>query len=318
MAEWLILLLLVPAIVVPVALFAGFAGCSFEHGQAGEPTPEPIILGAVGQDVSTIRLSWGWALPAQTFWIERTRSGPLPAIRIVSVPGSPPIFDDMDGLEAVTSYKYRVGGQQNEGSAVVWSPPVTGTTLGFEETFRETLTLNNDGWEGYTLVQRIEATALMGISRTQVKQVRITLHASADFDASIDRIFISGPSSASGANAYDSDPTDLTEVPLPQTPFVVPAGGSRELPPVNYIVQPGSQALLIAVDFTPGSPPSGVKAAVVSSARARAWWFQYDPDPPPPAPPRSPEAGIAPRSAGYDPAPDGAGGVYLIGQVDIG
>src|SRR5262249_25626549 len=30
MAEWLILLLLVPAIVVPVVLLIGFAGCSFD------------------------------------------------------------------------------------------------------------------------------------------------------------------------------------------------------------------------------------------------------------------------------------------------
>lgn len=316
MAEWLILLLLVPAIVVPVVLFAGFAGCSFEPGTSGPEAPVPIILLARGRDVSTIRLIWGWAEAAQTFWIARKRqppTGSLPAT--FSVPGSPTIFDDTGGLEAVTAYEYRVGGQQSDGS-IVWSPPVTGTTLGFEETFRETLTLDNEGWEGYTLVQRIEASALMAISRTQVKQVRITLHASPLNVASIDRVFISGPSSASGANEYDSDPDDLTEVPLPQTPFVVPAGGSRVLPPVNYIVQPGSQALLIAIDFTPSSPPSGVKTAVVSSERASAWWFRYAP--PPPAPQLPPEAGIATRSAGYDPAPAGAPQVYLIGLVEIG
>src|SRR6516162_1530513 len=52
MAEWLILLLLVPAIVVPVVLLAGFAGCQFV------PCPGARVDSAVGQDVSTITVTW--------------------------------------------------------------------------------------------------------------------------------------------------------------------------------------------------------------------------------------------------------------------
>jgi hypothetical protein len=52
MAEWLILLLLVPAIVAPVVLAFGFAGCSF-HG-AAVPLPEPTIDAATGTSFNTI------------------------------------------------------------------------------------------------------------------------------------------------------------------------------------------------------------------------------------------------------------------------
>jgi hypothetical protein len=93
----------------------------------------------------------------------------------------------------------------------------------------------------------------MPISRQQVKRAGVWFYASdvGAASASIDRVFISRPDPALGAKPYDSDPDDLTEVPLPQTPFVVPAGTKRGLPtgPVDYIVHPQSQALLIAVDL---------------------------------------------------------------------
>ena len=51
MGEWLILSLLVPAIVVPVVLLAGFAGCSFDPRGA---LPQLVIESAVGKSVSTL------------------------------------------------------------------------------------------------------------------------------------------------------------------------------------------------------------------------------------------------------------------------
>jgi hypothetical protein len=226
MAEWLILLLLVPAIVVPAVLLVGFAGCSFEHGSS--------------------------------------------------------------------------------------SP-------GFETTFDETGAFSRDGsgWEGFTLVQRIEAAGLNPTSRTFAK-VKITLFASTVSNASIDRIFISGPAST---KEWDSDSIDLTEVPLPNTPFVMPAGMSVTLDPVDYSVRPPSsdgtdpgRALLIAVDFSIPPTASGVRTAdQVPPDRAVAWWFQYYR--PPPQTPLPPEAGVPDgiRSAGYTSSPN----VYLIGKIEI-
>jgi hypothetical protein len=223
MAEWLLLLLLVPAIVVPVVLLVGFAGCHFEPGSA---------------------------------------------------PGLLTVFDETDAFS-------------RDGS----------------------------GWEGYTLVQRIESAGL-NVATGPFMQVKITLFASTVMDASIDRIFISGPASTKD---WDSD-TDLTEVPLPSTPFVLSAGTSVTLGPVDYSVQPPSsdgtdpgRALLIAIDFSVPPTASGVRTAdQVPPDRAVAWWFQYFR--PPPGPSLPPEAGLIPRSPGYTSSPN----VYLIGKIEIG
>jgi hypothetical protein len=188
----------------------------------------------------------------------------------------------------------------------------------FETTFDETGAFSRDGsgWEGYTLVQRIEPAGLTPVSNTQVTQVQITLFASTMSDASIDRIFISGP-----AATKDWDPDiDLTEVPLPNTPLVVSAGGSKTLDPVDYIVHPPSsdgtdpgRALLIAVDFSLPPTASGVRAAdQVPPDRAVAWWFQYYR--PPPDAPLPPEAALPIRSSDYTSSPN----FYLIGKVEIG
>jgi hypothetical protein len=197
MAEWLLLLLLVPAIVVPVVLLVGFAGCVFEHG-----------------------------------------------------------------------------------------------TSPFETTFSATGAFTGDGsgWEGYTLVQRIEPAGLNPATGPFV-QVKITLFASTVMDASIDRIFISGPASTKD---WDSD-TDLTEVS--STPFVVSAGTSVTLGPVNYTVHPPSidgidpgRALLIAVDFSVPPTASGIRLSgdPALAGMAAAYWFQY-------APPRHPPRRASPK-----------------------
>ena len=41
MAEWLILVLLVPAIVLPAVLLLGFAGCGIDRGGRARPMPPP-------------------------------------------------------------------------------------------------------------------------------------------------------------------------------------------------------------------------------------------------------------------------------------
>src|SRR5262245_50120761 len=106
MAEWLILLLVVPAIVVPVVLLAGFAGCGpdWQGFTVARPTPgfpDPIIISAEGKSACCITLNWTNNNPAIVkFQIER--DGQLLPTEPVSSP-----FDDC-GLLADTSYTYRV------------------------------------------------------------------------------------------------------------------------------------------------------------------------------------------------------------------
>jgi hypothetical protein len=68
----LTLLLLVPAVIVPVALLVGFAGCDRVFGLTEiNPTP-PIIDSATGKDVATITLIWHSDGAPQSYQFERT------------------------------------------------------------------------------------------------------------------------------------------------------------------------------------------------------------------------------------------------------
>src|SRR5262245_59673653 len=149
MADWLILLLLVPAIVMPVVLFVGFVGCVLNRegadfsggngGNGGSPDSPavavPILDSAVGTSVSSIILKWhldpndpDFSAP-HTFEIERTRPNSQQADPTFGVPDSP--FEDPDlptSNAAVEVYKYRVrsvrtsDGQQSDYSDSVSSP----------------------------------------------------------------------------------------------------------------------------------------------------------------------------------------------------
>jgi hypothetical protein len=264
MAEWLILLLLVPAIVVPVVLLVGFAGCSFEHGTAGTLAPlPPTMLSAIGKSVRVIHLTWTYADPdagpPKWFDVERTK---LPELTVAPLFQASSPHDDQ-GLEPATSYSYRVRAVFSDDPSG-WSESVVGTTLSFEETFSETLTGDDDKWEGYCLVQRIEPVRL---SRSGT-EVKLTLRASSVSDASIDKIYISKPA---GQPKYASA-SDLTAVT--STPFVVPANTAVTLPAVNYTLDEG-QPLLIAVDFKggPAPPPSGIRYTdAVTPQQASAYY----------------------------------------------
>jgi hypothetical protein len=213
MAEWLILLLLVPAVVVPVVLLVGFAGCDAVLG-IGRFGPGIFLDTPVGKTVNRITLSWSWSDPApQGFHVERTNPDFSKTPLNVPDPATRSIDDHNNGLEPNTNYSYTVSVVQSDGSFNPTSTSAIGTTLAFEATFDETSTFEDPtkgqdlgGWADFTLVQRIEAAALGTISRTQVDQVRITLRASnMAGDASIDRIFVSQPNPASHRPTPRSD-----------------------------------------------------------------------------------------------------------------
>src|SRR5262249_35753763 len=150
--EWFILLVLVTAIVVPVALLIGFAGCDRVFGitdiTAGGP---PIIDSATGKDGTTITLMWHSGAVPQNFQFERT--DPNGNITNFDAPSPPAPLDDT-GLDPATSYRYRVHGVFSNGDTSDWSAFVTGTTLPFASTYSKQLTSPGIGWQGYTLVQR--------------------------------------------------------------------------------------------------------------------------------------------------------------------
>jgi hypothetical protein len=262
----LTLLLLVPAVIVPVVLLVGFAGCDRVWGLTPIPSVGPMIDSATGKDATTITLIYNSGGTLQSYQFERTDPGGNVANFDAPAPAVP--FDDT-GLAPATSYNYRVRGIDTSGDPTDWSAPVTGTTLAFTSTYAKTLTDPAPGWEGYTVVQRIEATHLGATG----PHVRISVQASSASDASIDRVYISQADSA--GKAYDSA-ADLTLVydsaANQQQPFVVPAGATKSLPIVAYTIN-RVQALLIAVDFSP-TPASGVEyTPSVPSSEAVAYFL---------------------------------------------
>ncbi len=283
MAEWLILLLLVPAIVAPVVLVLGFAGCSFQPGSAS--LPEPTIDAATGTSFNTIRVTWGINGSASVTFQRTnldnsvTNLGVQPNSPFTDTVPTPTQSDQNPPLV----YQYQADNAAD--SPPAWStPPVSGKT--FELTFDGMLvpTIEGTGAEGMTQVQRIES----GYPLTKNgPSVQILLQADAVSGASIDAIYIS-QADPSQPNEPWQPANDLTQVPLPAQPFIMPPGGSVvALAPVAYTLDK-SKPLLIAVNYSV-SPASGVKASNPLPITQAAVYYKP-----------GAEAGLQTRSAGYN------------------
>jgi hypothetical protein len=162
----------------------------------------------------------------------------------------------------------------------------------FDVTFSEALN-TDDGinWQGFCLVQRIEAVRL---SLSGTEQVRLTLRAASSSSASIERIYISRPDPA--GDPYDSA-TDLTAII--STPLVIPANTAVTLPAVNYNLDE-AQPLLIAVDFSVAST-SRIRCTKAVPFQEAFAYFKL-----------GAEAAKANRT-GFAPYP----GIYLIEKIEI-
>jgi len=296
MAEWLTLLLLIPAIIVPVILLTGFAACDRVFGLSSGPVTAPTIDSATPKDAVTITLVWEGG-SGDHYQFERTN--PDDTITNFNAPFPAKPLDDT-GLLPASTYKYRVRVIDNSGDPADWSNSVSATTLPVTSAYQKALTEDSANWQGFTLVQRIEAAQLGATG----PHVRITVQASSVSDASVNRLYIS--QAASTGQPYDSAP-DLTQVydfaANQQQPFVVPAGTTKQLPIVAYTIN-RFQALLVAIDFS-ATPVSGIETtAAVPASEASAYFLQT----------AGGEAAVQVRSANYQPSPR----VYFITNIEVG
>jgi hypothetical protein len=170
-------------------------------------------------------------------------------------------------------------------------------TSSFRPAFEATLTGDQGGWEGFTLVQRIEAVRLKRSGR----KVRITLRASSTEDAWIDSIWISQPNPTGyPGDRYDAS-DDLTffygkAIVRANTSLTLPDTG----PGVDYNFESLSPGLLIAIDFTRGAP-SGIRFQDSVPQEATAYWRS------------GAEAGKRDRTAGYAQR----NRIYLIERIEV-
>jgi hypothetical protein len=153
--EWLTLLLLIPALVVPVVLLFGYTGCTFSAALPPDPQA-PVITAATPLDGNRIRLEWtNPNTTPVTFDILRTPEGPGPP----PAPDQQSPFTD-EQLTPGETYSYRVraiaGGVESE-----YSDDATART--WADAF--TVDLDNNGQDvaapNDCIVQRFEPAALL-------------------------------------------------------------------------------------------------------------------------------------------------------------
>jgi Fibronectin type III domain len=131
--DWLILILGVPAILIPLVLLFGFAGCGqaagvcasdvdcpagtrcvdgscFVVGELNPPPLPPENLAAIARDDRSVSLTWTNTDPAVTdFQIERTpEGGEVDDVETFPAPDSPTGATDAFGLQEGVTYIYRV------------------------------------------------------------------------------------------------------------------------------------------------------------------------------------------------------------------
>jgi hypothetical protein len=243
------LIALVPAILVPLVLLFGFAGCGARL--ADPPTLAPTIVSAIPRDEDAVELSWSHTneIPV-SFEIER-RKGSDAAGEPIPIDASPWLDS---ALEGGTQYTYRViAVSTDSGRPSDWSNEAT------VETWARAFTsgLEQAGVDasvaGACLVQRLQPGTLSRPGNL----VGITVRGADSNDLRLSKVTISNPvlDSPAGGNAFDSaaKPKNVTASSL-----MVAAGGPAQLPPVEFSVATDDE-LLIAFDI--GDPGTSRYAA---------------------------------------------------------
>jgi hypothetical protein len=246
--EWLLLVLVVPAVLVPLVLLGGFAGCSILYDPDNLPEfrlASPTNFTARGVSVSAIALAWNDpnTVPV-TFQIERTRQGESAPERTWSVSGT---GDEDSPLDEGTAYFYKVRAVRAGGGPP--SDPAEASATTFARAFAADLATDQAGLAGFCVIQRIEPTRLQASGA----RVSITVRGSTAGPLRLDRVFISQPAvtgdpTVSG-NPYDAH-ADLTQV---ASAIDVPASTPVTLPTIDYAFD-HTRPVLIAFDIgTPGN-----------------------------------------------------------------
>lgn len=293
MTEWVLLILLVPAIVVPIVLMFGFAGCQlvFPLKDAGTA---PTDFTAVADSRSAITLRWVYTgMDPASFELKRKRSVDADFV-VVTPPG---LLDSQftdTGLDEGTSYDYQLSSVQLSGG--LKSVPIEATAATLGKVFETTLPGEGPG-VNRCIVQRIEP-ARLAQSGTRVQ---LTLQRPAQGPLLINRLSISH--AAPAGDPYDSDgpPTLIVDSGAPLFIAADPASGTLELPVVDFALDQ-TRPLLIAFD----TGPQGQLRVLTGISTSEATSFA--------SPPGLQQAAVADRQPGYAPV----GGFALVQRIDAG
>ncbi len=254
--EWIILVVLVPAVIVPIVLLFGFAGCSsFGTETAPPPSPPAGPFELVAKAVSETQIDLAW------------KHNSMGGVKfIVSFLGPDGVWNEnyatvtekslpSASLSPGVSYSYRVRATLGSGNDSGPSNTATTRTWKWEEFYNKPPTDNEGAFPGDCLVQRIDK-ALLTYSGDAMK-VRLTLRGSANAAnaaLAIDRLSISHAASPSAANPapqlWDSAAPVML---LPGSVPPLPGNGTPvTLAPIDFAVDK-TRDLIVAFDIKAGN-----------------------------------------------------------------
>jgi hypothetical protein len=285
--EWLLLFLIVPAVVIPVVLLFGFAGCRQILGFE-DPVllvAEPKFPRAESIGLNHIRVAWDYLIPPPepvTFEVEINSTDPSGQTIETEITD---LFFQHTGLQEGQTFLYRVRAVRSSDQRVsnwVPEPPLSATTLSFETVFETTTNPPSPAAgiaaAGNGVVQRINGAA---ITRGGTF-VKLTLVGLPNQVTQLAAVTISHPVAAGATQPWDSvDP-----------PVAVTFGGAavslqNGVPAVSDIISfPVTQGedLLIAFDVSAASQNVLRRGVTGAQAHRRA---------------NTAEAATQDRSAGY-------------------
>lgn len=313
--EWVTLLLLVPAILLPV-LLRGFMGCGFSNVVGADPPAAPTNLQALGMSRTSIGLAWengSSYAPGIEFEVERTRYGdpPEPTFPVYGP------FEDPN-LSEGTRYDYRVRAVDpsatSDGEKFSAWAVASGYTLAlaFDATGVAPADQTLPASRGSCFVLRIEPVRLMrGGSRVQIF---LRGHSVPGFDLELNRMRISQPAVASPANP-NPDPYDShADIEVVFDPIVTVLGGTGALAlsTLSYTLE-ADKPLLIAFDVNPTATNIQYRYPVPRTEVTT--YFKI----PPSAGQIIAEAMLQDRTAPYsrNPSPT-QDAIYLVERIDAG
>lgn len=255
--DWLLLLLAVPAVIVPVVLLCGFAGCAtilgFEDPILSVADPENLRPESIGFD--QITLAWAYLDPPPepvTFEVKVFQAN----TSVTTIASG--IVDRNfvhTGLQPGSTFLYQVRAVRTSDQRVsdwVPDPPLLVTTLEFQTAFDTTTNPNAPAGgvnaAGDCIVQRIPGTAILKGGSF----VRITLASLSNLTTQLDAVTIS-----QSLLTPTPEPWDSADPPVPVTfagsvAVSLQNGATAVSDTIGYPVEVGRD-LLIAFDFSAAS-----------------------------------------------------------------
>lgn len=301
--DWLILILAVPAVVVPVVLLCGFSGCSIIYNPNNLPDPlppsppaKPVGLTGTAVDLDRVRLTWQYMQPPPepvTFQVRRSGGNPL-------LPQPPPTTDvtqDDTGLEEGTLYLYEVVAiRDTDQVPSEASDPAVVTTLSWQPILTTAnLPPNPQGGvdnANDSIVQRINGVARGG------NFIRLTLRGIVNETTALTRVTVSTAVPAGASQPWNSADQPVTVTFGGAATVTISSGGTAVSDKISFPVIQG-QDLLVAFDVAAGSGRilrRNLAGAVAFVGGNRA------------------EAGVMNRSGGYNTS---NGVVFCIESVEV-